>query len=51
MLKEHQKPNVVTRYKGNLISLFSSIHLLFMITGIQKQTVINGFNMYKRVIL
>ena len=26
MLKDHQKPHVGTRYKGNLISLFSSIH-------------------------
>ena len=26
MLKDHQKSYVVTRYKGNFISLFSSIH-------------------------
>ena len=26
MLKDDQKPHVATHYKGNLISLFSSIH-------------------------
>ena len=38
MLKDHQKPHVGTRYKRNLINLFSSIHELLIKTGIQKQT-------------
>ena len=42
MLKDHQKPHVGTRCKGNLMSLFSSSHSLFMITGIQKQALINN---------
>ena len=28
MMKDHQKPHVGTLYKGNLVSLFSSIHCL-----------------------
>ena len=29
MLRDQQKPHVVTRYKGNFIFLFSSIHYLY----------------------
>ena len=42
MLKDHQKPHVVTRYDGNLASLFASIHSLFIKTAMQKQTLINN---------
>ena len=42
MLKDHRKPHNGTRCKGNLISLFSSIHYLFIILGIQKQKLINN---------
>ena len=40
MLKDHQKPHIGTRYKGNLISLFSSVHYYN-----------NDFDTYKKAIL
>ena len=42
MLKDNQKPDVGTCYKGNLIQFFSSIHYLFRTIGIQKHTLINN---------
>ena len=33
---------VGTSYKGNLISLFTSIHYLFMIIGVQKHKLRNN---------
>ena len=38
MLRDHQKSPVGTRYKGNLIGFLQ----LFIITGIQKHTLINN---------
>ena len=40
MLKDHQKPHIGTRYKGNLISLSSSSHYNN-----------NDFDTYKKAIL
>ena len=42
MLKDQQKPHVVTRYKGNFLFFVFFNSLIIYITGIQKQTLINN---------
>ena len=42
MLKDHRTPHGGNRCKGNLINLFSLVHALFIILGIQELKIINN---------